>query len=368
MPARAPTRRDSTRDVRARTGPLYTRDVGDGQAVLLLHAFPLNSRMWEPQFASLGTRARLLAPDLPGCGLSPAAPEVLSLDGYAREVLGVLDALGIERVVIVGLSMGGYLAFRMVEQLGARLLGLLLADTKAIADTSEAARTRHELAAEVEADGVDVAASEFLPKLLGQTTQRLRPQLIDQVRAVVQENTPAGLAAALRAMASRPDSTPLLLHLRCPVRCVVGAEDTLTPPEVVRAMAEQIPDAPVDVILEAGHLTNLEAPEAFNDAVLTLLAQATSVGPGPASATRRNRRNPPGTPSAARAHSAAAPRSPTRVLTGREATLPEGSSLRGGGRPCVEMEEWHSGRVEVVTTWVDKAALAMAWNMDRWFR
>ena len=259
--------------IRARAAPLYTRDRGSGQAILLLHAFPLNGRMWEPQLDVLAARARLLAPDLPGFGLSPRPLAAPALDDYAREVLGVLDFLEVGRVVVVGLSMGGYLAFRLIDALGPRLIGLVLADTRATPDTEAGAFARHELAAEVEARGVDAAASAFLTKLLGPTTQRLQPALVDQVRAIIQENTPAGVAAALRAMAARPDSTPLLPRISCPVLCVAGEEDMLTPPDVARGMAEQIPRGRAIVIPLAGHLTNLEAPDAFNDALARFLSE-----------------------------------------------------------------------------------------------
>ena len=118
------------------TTPLYTRDVGAGQAILMLHAFPLNSRMWEPQLDALAASARLLAPDLPGFGLSPAPTTAPSLDDYARQVIAVLDTLAVSRVVVVGLSMGGYLAFRLLTELGPRLgdpvRGPLADDTTAV--------------------------------------------------------------------------------------------------------------------------------------------------------------------------------------------------------------------------------------------
>lgn len=258
--------------MRARSSGLYTRDVGAGQAVLLLHAFPLNSRMWEPQLAALASRCRLVAPDLPGFGLSPPpVTGAATLDDMARAVVAVLNALGIDGVVVAGLSMGGYLAFRLVEALGPRLAGLLLADTRATPDTEEAAVRRHELAAEVEVEGVEAAAAEFLPKLLGQTSQRTRPELLERLHAMILENTPAGVAGALRAMAARPDSTPLLARIRCPVLCLAGDEDVLTPPDVVAAMARQIPGARMRTVPLAGHLTSLEAPEAFDGSLGELL-------------------------------------------------------------------------------------------------
>lgn len=253
---------------------LHVRDSGRGPSVLLLHAFPLNSRMWEPQVRALNGKARLLAVDLPGFGLSPPLDGTPTLDDYAGAVCDLIDRLEIEKVIVVGLSMGGYVAFRLVERLGVRLRGLLLADTRASADTEEAALARHELAAEVEAQGVEVAAHEFIPKLIGTTTLHIHPGIVDRVRAIILENSVAGVAAALRAMASRPDSSALLERLRCPVVCVVGDEDVVTPPDVVSAMAARIPRAKLTVVGSAGHLTNLEAPEAFNEGLAGLIEEA----------------------------------------------------------------------------------------------
>lgn len=250
---------------------LHVRDEGNGPAVLFLHGFPLNGGMWDRQIAEIRTRARVLVPDLPGFGRSVPTPEPPTIEDFADLVLAALDARGIDRVTVVGLSMGGYIAFRLVERLGERLAGLLLADTRPNPDTEEGARLRHVLAAKVEAQGVEPAIEEFLPKLLGPTTFRTRSAVVERVREIIRGNQPAGLAAALRAMAGRPDSTPLLSRLRCPVLCVAGEEDALTPPEVARAMAEQIPGGRWIAIPSAGHLTNLEAPEAFGIALAELL-------------------------------------------------------------------------------------------------
>ena len=188
--------------------PLHVRHAGAGPPVLLLHAFPLHGGMWKPQLGALAGRARLLAPDLPGCGLSPLLPSTPRfLEDYAHAVVATLDAFDVERVVVVGLGMGGQIALRLVDELGARLIGLLLSGTDARSETVEIATRCHELAAEVESSGVEVAADEFLPKLLGVTTQRTRPALLDEVHAMIRENTPVGIGAALRAMAARPDAT-----------------------------------------------------------------------------------------------------------------------------------------------------------------
>jgi len=264
----------------ARPATLNVRDVGQGLAVLFLHAFPLHGGMWKRQLETLSGRARLLAPDLPGCGLSPVPPSggtPRSLDDYAREVLAALDALDIDRVVLVGLGMGGQVALRLVGELGARLMGMLLSGTDVGAERDDIAARCHELAAEVEMAGIEVAAAEFLPKLLGVTTQRMRPALFDEVHAMICESTPVGIGAALRALAARPDATPLLARIRCPVLCLAGEEDALTPPGLARASAERLFAGRTEIIPGAGHLTNLEAPEAFADALQALLVQCSPV-------------------------------------------------------------------------------------------
>jgi 3-oxoadipate enol-lactonase len=259
-----PTRKD--REFRARQAPLYVRDAGQGPAVVLLHAFPLNSRMWEPQLESLSDRFRVIAPDFAGFGLSWAPDAPLSLVDQARAVDHTLDDLGIDDLVLVGLSMGGYVALPLSRALGKRVRGLVLAHTRATADDARTFDERHRLAAEIEADGVDVAAEELLPKLLGATTTRDRPELVDHVHAIVLENKEPGVAGALRAMASRRDTTPLLGTIGCPVLVITGTEDTLVPPAAARSMAARIPDARVE-ILRAGHLSNLEASADFDRAI-----------------------------------------------------------------------------------------------------
>lgn len=262
------------RDVRARRGSLYIRDAGEGEPILLLHDFPLNSRMWEPQFELLRGRYRLLAPDFFGFGLTPALPSELSLADHAREVLNTINTLGIERVTVVGLAVGAYVALHLAEELGARLQGLLLANMSLAADSPEVARWRHELAAETELAGVEVVADDFLPRMLGTSTQRDNPELLDLLRLLVRENTPGGVAAMLRAIAARPDFSAVLRRVHCPIMCVAGEEDILTSPGETRLLAERAPGALMHTISEAGHLPNLERPEAFNDLLVQLVAES----------------------------------------------------------------------------------------------
>jgi 3-oxoadipate enol-lactonase len=240
---------------------------------VLIHEFPLNGRMWEPQIEGLRNRYRLIAPDLAGFGLSAARGAGLSLTDHARDVLTAVNLLGIERVTAVGLGVGGSVALHLVEEFGPRLQGLLLVNTSLTPDAPELANWRHELAAEVEMRGVDAVADEFLPKLLGSTTQRYFPEMLDSLRLMVQENTPAGIAGMLRAMAGRQENSADLGRVHCPVLCVTGEEDVLTPSAEIDLIAERIPGILTQIIPEVGHLPNLEAPAVFNDSIVRLLAE-----------------------------------------------------------------------------------------------
>jgi pimeloyl-ACP methyl ester carboxylesterase len=162
--------------------------------------------------------------------------------------------------------------------------GLVLAHTRATADDESTIADRHRLAAEIERDGVDVAAEELLPKLLGVSTTRDRPELVDHVHALVLENKEPGVAGALRAMASRRDATPLLGSIGCPVLVITGSEDTLVTPAAARSMAARIPAAQIE-ILRAGHLSNLEASADFDRA----LAHFARIAHGTRRATARAR-------------------------------------------------------------------------------
>lgn len=271
--------RESDAEVRAardRDLGLYARDVsgevGRREAVLLLHAFPLNGRMWEPVLGPLARSRRAIAPDLPGFGLSPGPDVPATLDGYAARVVRLLEGLGIERAIVVGASMGGSLALRLIEPLGERLRALVLVGARATAHDAEQAARRHEMAAEVESRGTIVAVDAFLPRILGDTTLRMRPDVVSAARAIALENASAGVAAALRALAGRPDSTPLLERFRGPVLFVVGEEDEITPPASIASLAERLPASRLHVVERAGHLPSFETPEAFLEAVERFLA------------------------------------------------------------------------------------------------
>ena len=242
--------------------------VGDGVPLLLLHAFPLSRRMWRPQLAGLADACRLLAPDLPGFGGSAPLPAaVCSMEDMAGAALGVLDALGLPSAVVCGLSMGGYVALALCERCPERVRGLVLADTRATADDAAGRQRRLAAALEAESRGPAALADTLVPRLLSARTREERPELVAWLRREIAAAPAAGFAAAQRGMAARPDRTALLRRLAMPALVVVGEEDELTPPAHSVELARQIPGARLVTIAGAGHLSNLEQPEAFNGAM-----------------------------------------------------------------------------------------------------
>lgn len=224
--------------------------------LVLLHAFPLDSSMWSVPGA--------VTPDQRGFGSAPLGDAPPSLDVAADDVAALLDERGLDRVVLGGLSMGGYVAMAFLRRHPARVGALVLADTKMTADPPAAAANRERLAAAVEAAGSSaLLVDELLPKLVGATTRSTRPDVVSRVRAMVETAPPAGVAWAQRAMAARPDSAETLAAVEVPTLVVVGEEDALSPVADAEAMAATIPGARLAVLPGAGHLTAMEDPEAF---------------------------------------------------------------------------------------------------------
>ena len=251
----------------------YIDTGGDGPAVVLLHAFPLRAEMWERQIDALRDRWRVIAPDLKGFGGSDA-PEnrsTYSMDAYAGEVKALLDELGIDEVVLVGLSMGGYVAFAFLRRYPQAVRGLVLADTRAEADPPEAKDKRSGQQKHVLEHGTQSLIDALPGALLSETTLQRKADVVETAKTLM-DNPRAGFIGALEAMKQRPDSTGDLTGIRVPTLVIVGENDTLTPPAASRSMHEAIGGSRLVSIPEAGHLSNLEAPEAFNAALTEFLS------------------------------------------------------------------------------------------------
>jgi len=253
----------------------YLEAVPQGRVqgtLVVIHAFPMNARMWEGQLGYAEEGWRVIAPQLRGFDGAAGDPPAASVDDYAGDIIDLLDGLHVHEAVIGGLSMGGYIAFALFRHAARYFRALILADTRPQADTPAATQGRTEMLALVRAKGASAVAEQMLPRLLGESTRRERPEIVQRARDLILANSTEAIAGAILALRDRPDSTPLLETIRCPTLIVVGDEDALTPPELSEGMQHAIPGAELVVIPRAGHLSNLEQPEEFNRALARFLA------------------------------------------------------------------------------------------------
>lgn len=227
--------------------------------LLLVHAFPLDARMWEPQLGSLGARVPVVAPHLPGFG-GTEGPEVLTMAAAAEHCVRAMDEAGVDAAVVCGLSMGGYVALELWRSAKPRVAALVLANTRAEPDPPEGAAGRRAMAERLTAEGHGFLV-ESPPPLLAEDAPA---DLHERVKAWIADQTPGAIAAAALGMAERPDSVPDLPTIDVPTLVVTGSADRLIPPDVTAAIAERVAGAELLRIEGAGHLSNLEASDAFD--------------------------------------------------------------------------------------------------------
>jgi pimeloyl-ACP methyl ester carboxylesterase len=229
--------------------------------------------MWKEQLTGIGSIFRVIAPDLRGHGESPAPEGVYTMDEMADDVIELLQTLHIsEPIVLGGLSMGGYVALSLVARYPERIRALMLMDTRASADTPEAAQGREASAkAVLDANKPDAVVTAMLPKLFSKQTLEQRPERVEPLRAVMERMTPRGIAGALRGMGKRPDRRADLARISVPTLVMVGEEDVVTPPTDAKALAAAIPNARLEIIAGAGHMAPYENPAAANAVILEFL-------------------------------------------------------------------------------------------------
>jgi pimeloyl-ACP methyl ester carboxylesterase len=249
-------------------------EAGAGWPVMFLHAFPLDANMWRPQLEHVPSGWRFIAPDLRGFGATRARnppphgqSRAETLGDHAADIGDFMDCLEMDDAVIVGLSMGGYLAFEMYRQAPARFNGLVLADTRPQADTPAGREARTAMRALLAREGTSAIAAQMVPKLLSPRARTEDAALVADVRRMIEEADTAGLDAAIAAMMARPDSTADLPRIACATMVVVGEMDEITPVADAQAMQVAIPRSTLAVAAGAGHLSNLERPDWFNKAL-----------------------------------------------------------------------------------------------------
>ena len=251
-------------------------DVGSATGIPLVfaHAFPLNRTMWAPQVSAMVERCRCVAWDYRGLGESAATPP-FTVDQYADDLAALLDQLHLDKIVLVGCSMGGYVSLAFWRRHAKRVRALVLADTRAGADTAEGLAKREEQIAQARNEGATAVANALIQGVVGKTTREKQPDTYDAVHRMMAQAPVDGIVAAIEAMMHRPDSTPLLASIDVPTLVVVGDQDVLTPVKEARAMHEQIRGSRLEVIAQAGHLACLERPAAFNHVLTEFLGALT---------------------------------------------------------------------------------------------
>jgi 3-oxoadipate enol-lactonase len=244
-------------------GAVGVDEAGTGAPLLLLHGFPLDRTLWAPQLAAPAPGIQYLAPDLPGCGESVACADP-SFDAWADWVAGLLDTLRIERAMIGGFSMGGYLAFALWRRHPQRVRALVLADTRAGADDDAGRAKRRAMQGLALAEGPGAIAEQMIPGMVGRTSRETRPKVVGSLEAMMRRASVGGITDCLQAMIDREDSAPTLATITVPTLIICGEEDALTPAAESRAMQAAIPGSRLALVPGAGHASNFEAPEVFN--------------------------------------------------------------------------------------------------------
>lgn len=245
--------------------------TGNGSPLLLIHGFPHDRSLWKPQLEGLGDDIRVIAPDLRGFGNSTEVPDIMTMDAYASDLKELLDQLGVQRAVIGGLSMGGYIALAFLENHPEMVSGLILCNTRSGADDEKARAGRYATATKVGDEGMANVAEGMVPKMITEATATLHPERRAALKDMMAHQRPAAVIAALRGMAARPDRTPMLSTIKVPTLIITGSRDELILPKESESMAAAIPGSKLVIIPDVAHLSNVEDPDAFNKAVLEFM-------------------------------------------------------------------------------------------------
>ncbi len=243
----------------------------EGMPLVLIHAFPLNHTLWNRQIQALSEKHRVISYDLRGHGESDVGDGQYTIELFVDDLIDLLDHLKIEKTIVCGLSMGGYIALRALERHPERFSALVLCDTRSEADSDEAKIKRSAGLRLLKEKGVPLFAEEFVKPAFAPETFKTNPEIVQTVKEMILKNSPLGIGGALLALASRTDTTESLKQIKIPTLVLVGEKDQITPPSAALSLKEKIPSAQMHVIPQAGHLSNLENPSEFNRRLIAFL-------------------------------------------------------------------------------------------------
>jgi 3-oxoadipate enol-lactonase len=251
----------------------YYEDSGNSSAlpIVLVHAFPLSHEMWQPQIDPLASKYRVISYDIRGHGKSGIGDGQYMLEFFVDDLIGLLDFLQLDKAVLCGLSMGGYIVLRAAERNPERIYAMILADTQSKSDSNEAKIKRTAAIKLLKTKGVQAYADSFAKGAFAPENYSGKTDAVDKIKQIIQSNTPLGIGGAILALAGRTDTTSFLSKVKIPTLIIVGESDALTPVSLSEEMRAQIPDSEMHVIGHAGHLSNLENPDEFNKHLLNFL-------------------------------------------------------------------------------------------------
>ena len=245
-----------------------------GPTIVLVHGFPFSQEMWTPQVGALDQRHRVITYDVRGHGKSPAGDGQYTIELFVDDLIGLLDHLRIEKAIVCGLSMGGYIALRAIERNPERFRALILCDTQSGVDSNEGKVKRAAAMKTVKQQGAAAYAEGFVKAVFAPATFTTNPEAVKKIKAVIASNPSLGICGTLLALAARTDTTASLSKIAVPTLILVGELDAITPPSAAQAMQEKIRGSELHVIPRAAHLSNLENPQEFNARLLDFLARA----------------------------------------------------------------------------------------------
>ena len=250
----------------------YTeRGIPQGLPVVFIHGFPFSHEMWEPQMKILPNNIRAITYDVRGHGTSDVADGQYMMEFFVDDLIALLDHLVIDKAILCGLSMGGYIALRAIERHPERIKALVLCDTKSEADTNEAKVKRSATIQTVKTKGVKIFAEDFVKSIFAEKTIRNKPEIVEYIKRIILNNSPLGICGTLLALASRTDTTNVLPSINVPTLILVGEYDILTPPIATQAMHTKITDSELHILPNAAHMSNLENSFDFNEKLIAFL-------------------------------------------------------------------------------------------------